>query len=566
MAAGAYTIGLDFGTLSARAVLVELARGEEIASAVYEYPSGVIDTRLPGGGPDLPRDYALQDPRDYLRAIEAIVPAVMRQGRVSPEQVIGLAVDFTSCTMLPTDESGRPLAADPRFAAEPHAWAKLWKHHAAQPQADRITRIARERGESFLSRYGGKVSSEWFFPKALEILEEAPEVYAAAARLIEAGDWVTWQLTGVEVRNACAAGYKAFWEKGKGYPSPAFFEALHPRMGGIVLEKMQAPVVPPGTRVGTVTSEWARRLGLSPQTSVAAAIIDAHASVPAAKVVAPGALLMVMGTSTCHMAIAAEARPVEGVAGVVEDGIIPGYYGYEAGQPATGDTFAWFADAATPGAYEAEAKRRGISVLALFEEAARSLEPGASGLLALDWWNGNRSILNDAELGGVILGFHLGTRPEEVYLALLESTAYGSAMIVEAFEAGGVPVEALVACGGLAKRNRLLLQIVADVTGKRIRIARSEQASALGSAMLAAVAAGEERGGYATIQAAAEAMAHLDDEEIVPDPKRAAVYGRLFSEYKEVHDYFGRGGNDVLKRLRKIAQSAGTGRGAEPGR
>ena len=545
-----YTIGIDFGTLSGRAVLVDVATGEEVATAVHEYEHGVIDERLPESGVELPPDFALQDPDDYLRVFETTIPALLRESGVRPEQVIGIGIDFTSCTMLPTYRDGEPLCRDPKFRPNPHAWVKLWKHHAAQPEANRLNEIARRRGERFLERYGGKISSEWFFPKVWEILNKAPEVYEAADRLLEAADWVVWQLTGAERRNACTAGYKALWDKRSGFPDPDFFAALDPRLARVVDEKMTRTFFPAGTRAGTLQPAVADRLGLRPETAVAVGNVDAHVSVPAATVTEPYRMVMVMGTSICHMLLGTEMKPIEGICGVVEDGILPGYYGYEAGQAAVGDMFGWFVENAVPASYVAEAERRGVDLYRLMEEKAARLRPGESGLLALDWWNGNRSVLVDADLSGLIVGYGLHTRPEDIYRALLEAAAFGTAVIVRAFEQGGIPVEALYACGGLPQRSPLLMQIFADVTGKDIYVAASGQAPALGSAMFAAVAAGPEAGGYADIRAAAARMARLHETVYRPRPEHHRVYRELFGEYLRLHDYFGRGSGDVMKRLR----------------
>ena len=551
-----YALGIDYGTESARTVLVDLTDGREVASAVYPYGDGVIDERLPGSGVRLEPDWALQNPIDYVTAVTDTVPRVLREAGVDVADVVGLGIDFTACTMLPTKADGTPLCVLPDYRDNPHAWVKLWKHHAAQPEADHLNAVARERGEPWLSRYGGKISSEWFFPKALQILNEAPGIYDATDRLIEAADWIVWQLTGVETRNACTAGYKAIWSKQDGFPSPDFFEALHPRMRDVVREKMSETIVPLGARAGGLTPEMARLTGLRPGMAVAVANVDAHVSVPAATVTEPGRMVMIMGTSTCHMVLGTEQRMVPGMCGVVEDGILPGLFGYEAGQSCVGDHFAWFVENAVPAPYQQEALERKIGLHQLLEEKAAALRPGESGLLALDWWNGNRSVLVDVDLTGMLLGATLATRPEEIYRALIEATAYGTRVIVETFEESGVTVDELVATGGLPDRNRLLMQIYADVTGREIKVAAAQQAGALGSAMHGAVAAGAEAGGFADITDAAARMAHLRDEVYRPIPANKAVYDRLYAEYVTLHDYFGRGTNDVMKRLKAIRMEA----------
>lgn len=553
-----YAIGVDFGTESGRAVLVDVHNGREVATAVYLYSHGVIDEKLPIPNREirLPPDWALQDPEDYLRTFQVTIPAVLKESGVDPADVIGIGIDFTACTMLPVKADGTPLCLLPEYRENPHAWVKLWKHHAAQPEADRINAVARQMGQKWLDRYGGKISSEWFFPKVLQILDEAPEIYAAADRLIEAADWVVWQLTGVETRNACTAGYKAIWSKREGFPDKAYFRALDPRLENVVDEKMSRDIRPLGERAGGLTEQAARWTGLRPGTAVAIANVDAHVAVPAATVTEPGRMVMIMGTSICHMVLGTEERLVPGMCGYVEDGIIPGYFGYEAGQSCVGDHFAWFVENCVPAAYEREAEARGLSLHQLLEEKAALLKPGESGLLALDWWNGNRSVLVDADLTGLLLGATLLTKPEEIYRALIEATAYGTRVIIDTFQQHGVPVYELVACGGLPEKNKLLMQIYADVTGREIKLAASTQTPALGSAMFGAVAAGKAAGGYDSIYEAARFMAHLKEETFRPIAANQKVYERLYTEYLRLHDYFGRGGNDVMKTLKKIKAEA----------
>ena len=549
-----YAIGVDFGTESGRALLVDVADGREVATSVYVYSHGVIDERLPlpGQAVSLEPDWALQDPEDYLRTFQNAIPEVLKQSGVDPADVIGVGIDFTACTMLPVRGDGTPLCMLPEFRHKPHAWVKLWKHHAAQPEADRINETARRRGESWLDRYGGKISSEWFFSKVLQILDEAPEVYAAADRMLEAADWVVWQLTGVETRNACTAGYKAMWSKREGFPKGEYFAALDPRLADVVDSKMTRVIQPVGQRAGGLSEQAAAWTGLRPGTGVAIANVDAHVAVPAATVTGPGRMVMIMGTSICHMVLGTEEHLVPGICGYVEDGIMPGFFGYEAGQSCVGDHFAWFVENCVPAAYAEEAERQQKDVYGLLEEKASRLRPGESGLLALDWWNGNRSVLVDVDLTGVLLGATLATKPEEIYRALIEATAYGTRVIVEAFEKNGVPIHELVACGGLPEKSPLLMQIYADVTGRPFKVSASKQTPALGSAMFGAVAAGKAAGGYDSIFDAAETMAHLKSDAYFPIPENQSVYESLFAEYVRLHDYFGRGENDVMKRLKRI--------------
>ena len=552
MAKRKYAIGVDFGTESGRAVLVEVATGKELATAVYAYSNRVIDEFLPGTRVRLEPDWALQDPEDYIRTFKKTIPAVLKQSGIDPADVIGVGIDFTACTMLPTQADGTPLCTLPKYRRNPHAWVKLWKHHAAQPEADQINATARAMRQGWLDRYGGKISSEWFFSKTLQILEEAPEIYNAAERLIEAADWVVWQLTGEEKRNSCTAGYKGLWSKREGFPSKEYFAALDPRLENVIDEKMSRDIYPIGDRAGGLTPEAAKWTGLKIGTAVAVANVDAHVSVPAATVVEPGRMVMIMGTSTCHMVLGTEEHVVPGMCGYVEDGIIPGYFGYEAGQSGVGDIFAWFVDHAVPPEYHAAAKKQKIDLHKLLEQEAAKLKPGEAGLLALDWWNGNRSVLVDVELAGLLIGATLATKAPEIYRALIEATAFGTRTIVEALEKNGVPVTEFVACGGLPEKNKLLMQIYADVTGRELKVAASKQAGALGSAMFGAVAAGKAAGGYDSIVEAAQKMARLKKETFKPNPAAQKVYDQLYAEYMTLHDYFGGGTNDVMKRLKRI--------------
>ncbi|MEM6284011.1 MAG: ribulokinase [Chloroflexota bacterium] len=546
-----YTLGVDFGTLSGRALLVDVRTGEEIATAIFDYPHGVIDDVLPTSGKKLPPEWALQHPQDYMDVFFNTVPQVMQVSGVSPDEVIGLAVDFTASSPLPAMEDGTPLCLVDGYADEPHAYVKLWKHHASQPQADKINTVAAERGEAWLARYGGKYSSEWFFSKLLQILEEAPDVYDGFDTFIEAADWVIWQLTDNLTRNACTAGYKMLVQDGD-YPSPAFFAALHPRFENVIAEKVGREFAPLGGKAGELTPEMAEKMGLNPGIAIAVANVDAHVTAPAVKAVEPGQMVMIMGTSTCHIVSGEVINNVEGMCGVVNGGVVEGLYGYEAGQSGVGDIFAWFVDHGVPREYYDAADAAGMDIHSYLEQQAAQQKPGEHGLLALDWWNGNRSTLVDTNLSGMIVGMTLATRAPDIYRALIEATAYGTREIIDAFEAQGVPVTELVAAGGLPEKNAMLRQIYADVTGRSFRLAGSAQAPALGSAIHATTAAGY----YENIHAASQVMGKLKDEVVEPIPENKAMYDRLYDEYRTLYSYFGRGENNVMKRLKLIRRDA----------
>jgi L-ribulokinase len=541
-----YAVGVDYGTLSGRAVVVRVSDGAELGSAVCQYPHGVMDAKLASTGDPLPPDWALQDPEDYREVLRQAVPAAVQEAGIDPGRVIGIGTDFTACTVLPVLRDGTPLCQLAGLEGRPHAYVKLWKHHAAQPQADRINALAHERGEPWIARYGGKISSEWQFAKALQLLEEDPEIYDRAERWIEAADWIIWQLCGEETRNACTAGYKGIYQDGH-YPSRDYLAALNPRFASFAEDKLAHPVSALGTRAGSLTAEAAGWTGLPEGIAVAVGNVDAHVTPPAADAIAPGQMVAIMGTSTCHVMNASSLAEVPGMCGVVDGGIVAGEFGYEAGQSGVGDIFAWYLDHGVPGSYRDEAARRGVSLFDLLNEEAAGQPAGAHGLIALDWENGNRSVLVDHALSGVIAGLTLATRPPDIYRALVEATAFGTRVITDTFAASGVPVTEFVVAGGLVK-DKFVMQVYADVLRRPLSVIMSEQGPALGSAIHAAVAAGS----YPDVPAAAAAMGGKRSEVYTPDQASADVYDELYAEYTKLHDYFGRGGNKVLHRLRAL--------------
>ncbi len=545
-------IGIDFGTLSARSLLVDVSDGTILATSAMDYPHGVMDQFLPDGVTRLEPDWALQYPGDYLECASKTVREVLKEADVKPEDVIGLGTDFTECTMLPTLGDGTPICMLEKFKKNPHSYVKLWKHHAAQDEANRLNEIAAERGEDFLACYGGKISSEWMFPKIWQILNEAPEVFEKAERFMEVADWITLQFTGEEKRNSCTAGYKAIWQKREGYPSNEFFKSLDSRLEHIVDDKMSRDIYPVGTRAGYITKEAAELLGLDEGTPVSVGVGDAHAAVPGAGITEPDIMLMVIGTSGCDMLVSETNIKVKGMCGICEDGILPGYYGYEAGQSCMGDHFAWFKKYCTTSKIEEEAKKQNKSVLSYLNDKAAKIKPGSSGLIALDWWNGNRSVLVDVDLTGVMLGMTLTTTTEEMYKALVEAVAYGKRMIIDTFKESGVPIKQLYATGGIAEKSPFVMQTFADVIGMPVHVTATKEATAMGAAMFGAVAAGSAGGGYDTIAEAGKTMSKGIKETYYPNTENQAIYEKLYAEYKILHEYFGNGQNDVMKRLKEI--------------
>jgi L-ribulokinase len=527
-------IGIDFGTLSGRAVVVRAADGAELGAAVHEYASGAIERELPASGEPLPPQWALQDPADWISALRHAVPAAVDAAGVAPADVIGIGIDCTASTPLPVLADGTPLCRVERFEARPHAYPKLWKHHAAQPQADRINALAELRGEFWLARYGGRISSEWEFAKALQVLDEDPEAYAAMDRWIEGADWIVWQLCGRETRNVCTAGYKGIYQDGR-RPSRDFLAALDARFADFVADKLEHPLSALGDRAGSLTAQAAEWTGLPAGIAVAVGNVDAHVTASAAQAIAPGQMLAVMGTSTCHVMNAEQLVEVPGMCGVVDGGITPGLWGYEAGQSGVGDIFGWFVERFAPGAGHER-----------LSELASRQAVGEHGLVALDWQSGNRSVLVDHELSGLIVGLTLDTRAEDVYRALVEATAFGTRVILDAFDDAGLPVEELFAAGGLI-RNPFVMQVYADVTQRPLHVIESDQGPAVGAALHAAVAAGA----HPDIRAASRAMGGVRRDAYRPDAARADAYDDLYEHYVRLHDHFGRGGDNVMHALRR---------------
>jgi L-ribulokinase len=548
--AGDVVIGVDFGTLSGRAVVVRVADGAELATAVHVYGHGVMDRTLAATGASLPPDWALQVPSDYVDALRTAVPEALEASGVDPGSVIGIGTDFTACTVLPVLADGTPLCELPELANRPHAYVKLWKHHAAQGQADRVNAMAHERDEKWIRRYGGRLSSEWELAKGLQLLEEDPEVYARTEHWIEAADWIVWQLCGSYVRNACTAGYKAVLQDGE-YPSREYLRALNPGFGDFVTDKVAQPIGALGGLAGRLTAQAATWTGLPEGIAVCVGNVDAHVTAPAARATQPGQMVAIMGTSTCHVMSSDKLAEVDGMCGVVDGGIVPGLWGYEAGQSGVGDIFAWYVDNLASAAVVDEAARLHRSVHQHLSELAMERAVGEHGLIALDWHSGNRSVLVDHELSGLVVGLTLATQPQDIYLALVEATAYGARRIVEAFESSGVPVSEFIVAGGLLK-NPLVMRVYADVLRRPLSVIDSDQGPAVGSAMHAAVAAGA----YPDIAAAAAAMGKVTRNVWLPDPERADAYDTLYAEYVALHDYFGRAGNDVMHRLRQVRRDA----------
>ncbi|HZU40947.1 MAG TPA: ribulokinase, partial [Solirubrobacteraceae bacterium] len=537
MSAHTNVIGVDFGTESGRVLLLDARSGEERAVAVVPYHHGVIDRELPHGGAALGHDWALQDPEDWLRVLREGVPEAIAQAGVAPDTVAGLGIDFTSCTVLPVAADGTPLCLLRRWRERPHAWPKLWRHHSAQAIADRLTEVAHERGEEFISRYGGRISSEWYFPKLIEMWLEDREVYEASHGFIEAADWIVWWLTGRECRQACTAGYKALWSPDGGLPAAEYFDAAYPGFDRPD-EKLGSAFVPLGTRAGDLRSEVAERLGLPAWVAVAVGNVDSFVSVPGAGVERPGVFVMAIGTSICDMVVHPDELRLPGITGVVRDGILPGLYGYEAGQAAVGDMLAWYVQ--TLGS-------SGANGFAALEAQAAQVPPGGTGLVALDWWAGNRSILADADVSGAIFGLGLQSTREQIYRALLESIAFGNRRIMDNFRDHGLELSEIVACGGISRRSPLTMQLLADTSGVTVHVPASSEVPARGSAMFAAVAAGL----YTDIRQAVAALRPSIARSYHPDRAAMATYDEVYAIYRTLYEMLGRSHVALLHDLKR---------------
>ena len=543
-----YTIGLDYGSLSCRGVLADVTDGRVIAEAMLAYPHAVMDRALPDGTP-LQGEWCLQHPDDFILALETVVPELLRRGGIAREQVIGIGVDCTASTVMPVDADFRPLSEDPAFASRPHAWLKMWKHHGAAAQAEKINRICHEMAPKYLHWYGGRINPECMLAKVLQVFDEDRPTFDAADAFIEMADYLTSRLAGKPAFSTSLASAKAFWGIEEGYPDGDFYAALDPELRYLPQKLMERypdrVVASPGERVGGLCAEMAEKLGLCEGIAVSAAQMDGYTPMLGLGIAQEGELMMIIGTSTGIMLLSREPKNVEGVTACLPDTYYPGFWGYGSGQASVGDGFQWFSENCVPAAYEQEAKVRGLHIQQLLTEKAEKLGIGESGVMALDWINGNKSVLGNSRLSGMFIGMNLTTRAEHLYRALLEATAFGARVVVEAFRKAGVPVNVIRACGGVAGKNPLMMQIYADVLGVPLHVSRLTQAPALGMAIYAASAAGA----HPDVFAAVDAMCDRECIVYTPKAENQAAYETLYEEYVLLHDYFGRGGNRVMERL-----------------
>ncbi len=538
-----YVIGLDFGTLSARGVLMDVSDGRVIAEASESYIHGVMDRTLPDGTP-LPPEWALQDPSDYVAALDRVMPPLAEAA--AGGEVIGIGVDTTTSTCTPLDAQGVPLSV--RYPDRPHAYTVLWKHHAAGRQAVDFERAAREKHAPWLQYYGDTVNLEGFWPKLLQLYDEAPDLYAQADTYVDFPDLMVLYLTGRLTRSEMVLALKVYYSQGE-CPSREVLSAARPGFES-ALEKLRGDIVPASRPAGRLRDKLAARWGLNGGITVASGILDAHAGLLSAGVISPETCLAALGTSGCYICPAEKLVPVPGITGSLSRGLVNMPL-YEAGQSCVGDGFAWFERQLVPDDVRVRAAEAGLGVQSYLTDLARKLAPGQTGLIALDWWNGNRSILNDASLTGLIIGLTLRTRPEEIYRAFLESAAFGARMIIENYQRHGVPVKRLVLGGGIPQKNTLLCQLYADVLHMECLVPDGGQSTAAGSAISAAIAAGA----YPDEPAAVRAMVPERYTVYAPDPADGAVYDRLYAVYAELSAQYGQTARNAMRQLRQIQEN-----------
>ena len=541
-----YSIGVDYGTGSGRAFLVDTRNGKIIDKYIKPYTHGTIEKNL--NGVKLPHSFSLQNGNDYMEVLEEGVPYLIESSGINPEEIVGIGIDFTSSTVMFTDEHLEPIHNLPGFENNPHAYVKLWKHHGAQAEADQLFQTVLDNKSRWLGYYGFNVSSEWMIPKIMEVMNKAPEVLEKTANIMEAGDWIVNKLTGQNVRSNCGLGFKSFWEENEGFHYD-LFDKVNDQLSDVVREKVDAPIVKIGETVGQISEEMAEKLGLSTKTKVSPFIIDAHSSLLGIGSQQDKQMTMVIGTSTCHLMLNEQQHQVPGISGSVKGAIIPDLYAYEAGQSAVGDLFEYIANQ-SPKAYVDEANERDISIFELLNEKVKDQMPGESGLIVLDWHNGNRSVLSDSNLKGCVFGMSLQTTHEELYRAYLEATAFGTKMIMQQYQSWNMDVEDVFACGGIPKKNPLMMDIYANVLNKKVTIIDSEYAPAIGAAILGSVCGGAHQ----TLNEAIESMKEPVLYEVTPDPEKVKRYKKLFSAYKELHDIHGYKKARIMRNVGKLME------------
>ena len=546
-----FTIGVDFGTQSVRAIVVRCSDGTTISESTFAYPHGVLDRSLPDGTPLPGPDWALADPNDYMTGLIHVVHNAVAKSGLAPEQIGAIAIAATACTLLPVNKDLVPLCCLDEYRSRPQAWCKLWKHHRAQPYATQLTETALLMKQDFLANYGGKISSEWAVPKVMEVFDQDREVYNASDRFMQFSDWLTGGMVGnPDVQNGSIAAYKALWSATDGYPCDKYLAAVALQVPEIVHDKLRGTMYLAGDCVGTLTKEAAHKLGLSTSSRVGMAHTDAHASAYGSGIADEGDYVFILGTSSCGHLITRRQEKVSGVTGALPDGLLRGYTCYSAGQACVGDMLEWFIKNSVPSAVKEAAASSGLSLHAYLEREASKQKPGECGLVTLDWFNGNRSTLVNAALSGITVGLTMETTPIDIYRSMLEAIAFGHREIVDNFTSSNLSIKRIVICGGIAHKNNLLLQIMSDVLGRPLEVSAEPQATALGAAICAATALGADNGGYESLPEAIHQMKAGCLKTIPPNLENTKAYERIYNHYHQLYNIFGRQYSGIMEDLR----------------
>lgn len=548
-----YTIGMDFGSLSCRAILVDSEDGTIVAERESVYAHGVMTETLPDGT-RLPPMWVLQDPRDYESCIYSLLPGLLQDSGIDKEQVATVGVDATASTVLCLDEKLRPMCCNDRFSWRIHAWPKMWKHHADAKEAADITERARLAGGEYIESCGGTVGAEFMLPKLLQCFREDRALFDSSYTFMELGDWITSLLTGHKCRSASMLAGKMLWDASRGYPSKSFLNGVEPGFGDALYEKQDREdtrIAYPGECVGLLCAQAAKQTGLPEGIPVSASQMDGYAGLPGCGVYRSGRLMLVLGTSSGYMLLDDMNRTIPGLCASIPNSMMKGYMCHAAGQSSGGDMLGWYMENMLPGSYERKARDAGMDLHSYLSLLASGHSAAQSRLIALDWFNGNKTPLNNFRLSGLIVGLDMSTRPEEIYRALIEASAFGAKVIIDLIKNSGTSINSVVVSGGISRKNPFLMQVYADVLGCPLEVCGSAQAAAQGSAVYAAAAGGL----YPDVPSAVIAMGGKPEKTYMPRQEETLAYAALFEEYKRLYDYFGRGENPVMERLKEKAEA-----------
>lgn len=547
-----YTIGLDFGSLSGRAVLYDIETGNAIESSTYDYRHALMKNYLPDGT-KVPYKFSLQHPQDYLDTMIITVKDVIEE--VSVDDIIGIGIDFSSSTTIPVNSEGTPMCFFSDFTSEPNAYAKAWNHHSSKKYAIKMTELAKEQYPDIINRYGGSIASAWLFPKLWELIEQAPDLYEEMSYYIEAGDWIVWQLTGKQVRSTAFAGFKGLWNPTDGYPPKEYLNQLNPKLAEAVDTKLNAPIKPVYSLAGKLTKSAAQMLGLKTGTTVTVANADNQAVIPAVNAIKDGQLIATMGNNISYLLASDEELFLNGISGVCKDTLLPNKYGYIAGPNPLGENFGWFLTNLIPPDYHQEAKNQNRNLHSYLAQLMMKLKPGESGVIAFDWFKGNRAIRSDFDLTAMFFGITNDTKTEELYRALIEACCFSARKVIDLLRENHFKIDELYCVGSLPEKNPFIMQLYADILNIPIKISDGNQSPALGSAIIAAYVAGSKNGGYDSFELACEKMSKIKDRIYMPIKENVEIYEQLYDIYCELYNILAIKNKTVLHRLRKLGNS-----------